>query len=137
VKGSDSAIGYVAEIVGANVGERTVRLRSPTTEEILAWRARLTTKYRDELEEELTWDEGSTFEVSQDVGASADVMFHYVAAVFDQRGKSELSNLIDVDKLTPRELDAAFTESARRGFGGCFPHPNRCGSSYAFRREER
>jgi hypothetical protein len=122
VKGSDSAIGYVAEIVGANVGEGTVRLRSPTTEEILAWRARLTTKYRDELEEELTWDEGSTFEVSQDVGTSADVMFHYVAAVFDQRGKSELSNLIDVDKLTPRELDAAFTESARRGFGGCFPH---------------
>jgi hypothetical protein len=87
------------------VGERTVRLRSPTTEEILAWRARLTTKYRDELEEELTWDEGSTFEVSQDVGASADVMFHYVAAVFDQRGKSELSNLIDVDKLTPRVQD--------------------------------
>jgi hypothetical protein len=49
-------------------------------------------------------------------------MFHYVAAVFDQRGKSELKKLIDVEKPPPQELDAAFTEAARRGFGGCFPH---------------
>jgi hypothetical protein len=122
VKGSDSTIDYVAEIVGANVGEGTVRLRSPTTEDILAWRARLATKYRDELEEELTWDEGSTFEVSEDVGTGGDVMFHYVAAIFDQRGESELRKLIDVEKPPPRELDAAFAEAARRGFGGCFPH---------------
>lgn len=122
VKGSDSTIDYVAESVGANVGEGTVRLRSPTTEDILAWRARLATKYRDELEEELTWDEASTFEVSEDVGTGGDVMFHYVAAVFDQRGKSELSKLIDVEKPPPQELDAAFAEADRRGFGGCFPH---------------
>jgi hypothetical protein len=122
VKGSDSTIDYAAKIVGANVGEGTVRFRSPTTEDILAWRARLATKYRDELEEELTWDENSTFEVSEDVETGGDVMFHYVAAVLDQRGKSELSRLIDVEKPPQRGLDAAFDEAARRGFGGCFPH---------------
>lgn len=36
-----------------------------------------------------------TFEVSDDVGTGGDVMFRYVAAVFDQRGKSELSKLIN------------------------------------------
>src|ERR1700736_452891 len=76
VKGSDSIIESVAENLSANVGEGTVRLRSPTMEE----RERLAIKYHDQLEEELTWDEGSTFEVSEDVGTGDDVMFHYVAA---------------------------------------------------------
>jgi hypothetical protein len=122
VKGSDSAVDSLAGIVGANVGEGPVHLRSPSTSAILAWRRGLTIKYRDQLEEELTWDEDSTFEVSEDVGTSGDVMFHYVAAVLDQRGKSELGKLVGVGKPLPGELDAAFAEASRRGFGGCFPH---------------
>jgi hypothetical protein len=122
VKGNDSTVDSLAEIAGANVGEGTVRLRSPSTEDILAWRGRLAAKYHEQLEDGLTWDEDSTFEVSEDVATSGDVMFHYVAAVLDQRGKSELSKLIDVEKPPPQELDAAFAEASRRGFGGCFPH---------------
>jgi hypothetical protein len=49
-------------------------------------------------------------------------MFHYVAAVLDQRGQSEFRQLIDVRNPPPEELDAAFVEASRRGFGGRFPH---------------
>src|SRR5260370_28529968 len=81
VKGSNSTLDYIAELTGANVSEGTVRLHSPTMQDILAWRERLATKYHDQLEEDSTWDEGTTFEVSEDVAASGDVMFHYVAAL--------------------------------------------------------
>jgi hypothetical protein len=122
VKGSDSTLESVAGNLGANVAnEGTVRLRSPTMEDILAWRERLATKYRDQLEEELTWDEGSTFEISEDVATGGDVMFHYLAAVLDQRGESELGRLLDAGKPSEQELDAAFAEASRRSFGGRFP----------------
>jgi hypothetical protein len=57
-----------------------------------------------------------------DVATSGDVMFHYVAAVLDQRGKSGLSKMLDVGKPPPQELGAAFAEADRRGFAGRFPH---------------
>jgi hypothetical protein len=49
-------------------------------------------------------------------------MFHYVAAVLDQRGKSGLNKLTDVGKPAPPELNTAFAEASRRSFGGRFPH---------------
>jgi hypothetical protein len=122
VKGSDSTVNSVAALLGANVGEGTVRRRSPTLEDILAWRKRLATQYRDQLEEGLTWDEGSPFEVSEDVATRDAVTFHYIAAVLDQHGKSELRQLIDVRNPPPEKLNAAFAEASRRGFGGRFPH---------------
>src|ERR1700735_1619090 len=90
VKGSDSPIDRAAELMGTNVGVGTPGLHSPAIQEILAWRKVVATKYRDQLEEQLTWDEDTTFEVSEDVATSGDVMFHYVAAILDQRGTSEL-----------------------------------------------
>jgi hypothetical protein len=122
VTGSGSPIDQIAEATGANVGVGTPRLYSPTVGEILVWRQGVATKYRDQLEEQLTWDEDTTFEVSEDVATSGDVMFHYVAAILDQHGKSELSTLIDAEKLSTREFDAVFAEADRRGFGGRFPH---------------
>lgn len=96
VKGSNSPIDRVAELMGTNVGVGTPRLHSPAIEVILAWRQGIATKYHDQLEERLTWDEDTTFEVSEDVATSGDVMLHYVAAILDQRGTSELNKLIDV-----------------------------------------
>jgi hypothetical protein len=58
VKDRDSTVDSVAARLGAKVGKGTVRFRSPTLEDILAWRERLATKYRDQLDERLTWDEG-------------------------------------------------------------------------------
>jgi hypothetical protein len=115
IKGSNSPIDRVAELTGTNVGVGTPRLYSPTIEEILVWRQGLATKYRDQLEEGLTWDESSTLEVSEDVATSGDVMFHYVAAVLDQHGKSELSKLstlgnrlrINSVPSLPRQIAAA------------------------------
>jgi hypothetical protein len=86
VKGSKSPINRVAELTGTNVGVGTPRVYSPTIEDILVWRQGVATKYRDQLEEDLTWDEGSTFEVSEDVATSGDVIFHCVAAVFVSTG---------------------------------------------------
>jgi hypothetical protein len=122
VKGSNSTLDSFAELTGANVGEGTVHIHSPKMQDILAWRNRLATKYHDQLEEDLTWDEGTTFEVSEDVAISGDVVFHYVAAVLDQRGKSGLSKLIGAAKPVPQELNATLGEAFRRGFGGRFPH---------------
>jgi hypothetical protein len=86
------------------------------------WRQGVATKYRDQLEEQLTWDEDTTFKVSEDVATSDDVMFHYVAAVLDQHGQSELSKLIDAAEPSRQEFGAVFAEADRRGFGGRFPH---------------
>jgi hypothetical protein len=122
VTGSGSPIDQIAEATGANVGVGTPRLYSPTEGEILVWRQGVATKYRDQLEEQLTWDEDTTFEVSEDVATIGDVMFHYAAAILDQHGKSELSKLIDAEKPSTQEFDAVFAEADRRGFGGRFPH---------------
>jgi len=119
VKASLSAADSIAEVLGTHVGDGPVHFHSPS---IVAWRRRLTTKYRDQLGEELAWDEGSTFEISEDVAVSADVMFRYAAAVLDQRGRSELGTLIGRGEPAFQELDEAFDESSRRGFGGKFPH---------------
>jgi hypothetical protein len=107
IKGINSPKDRVAELTGTSVGVGTPRLYSPTIEEILVWRQGVATKYRDQLEEGLTWDEGSTFEVSEDVATSGDVMFHYVAAVLDQQSKSELSKLINVGQLPAQQLNAS------------------------------
>ena len=122
VKGSNSPIDQVAELTGADVGVGTPRLYSPAVEKILVWRQSVATKYRDQLEEQLTWDEDTTFKVSEDVATSGDVMFHYVAAVLDQHGQSELSKLIDAAEPSTQEFGAVFAEADRRGFGGRFPH---------------
>ncbi len=54
VKGSDSPIDHLAELIGTNVGVGSPRLYSSTVEEILTWRQGLATKYREQLEENLT-----------------------------------------------------------------------------------
>lgn len=69
----------------------------------------------------MTWDEESTFEVSEDVATSSDVMFHYIAAILDQRGTSALSQLIDITEPPRHNYDAVFAEADRRGIGGRFP----------------
>jgi hypothetical protein len=121
VKGSNSPVDQVAALIGTNVGVRSPRFYSPTVEEVFTWRQRLATKYHDQLEEILTWDEETTFEVSEDVATSSDVMFHCIAAVLDQRGTPELSKLIDITEPPRYEYAAVFAEADRRGFGGRFP----------------
>ncbi len=123
VKGSDSPVDLIAEQSGAKIAnEGMVRFNSPTLEDVIAWRERLATQYRDQLQEPLTWDEGSPFETSEDVATHGDVLFRYVAAVLDQRGPFELRKLINLGDPSSQELDAAFAEASRRSFGGRFPH---------------
>jgi hypothetical protein len=121
ISGSDSPVDRIAEAMGSNVGVGTPRFYSPTVEDILSWRRDIASKYRDQLEEKLIWDEEATFEVSEDVATSSDVMFHYVAAILDQRGASELENLVDITEPPRHEYGAVFAEADRRGFGGRFP----------------
>lgn len=121
VEGSDSLIEQMAGRMGASVGVGTPRLYSSPIEDILRWREGLAAKYRDQLQENLAWDEATKFEVSKEVATSSDVMFHYIAAILDQRGISELHKLIDITEPSRIEYEAVFAEADRRGFGGQFP----------------
>jgi len=123
VKGRNPSIDAMGRPpVGAAVSDAPVSFRSPDPKAIRAWRERVASKYREQLGEELTWDEGSPFEVSDDVGTHEDVMLHYLAAVLDQHGPSELRRLKEIGEPSSEAIEAVFAEAERRGFGGRFPH---------------
>jgi hypothetical protein len=103
------------------VADGPLRTRSPTVDSILAWRHRIASKYRDQLDEELTWDEGNTYESSDDVGTNGDVMLRFAAAVMDRRGQAGLSSLTHQRHPTSDEVKAALASAERRGFAGRFP----------------
>lgn len=123
VRGENPLLDVIRDASGreVQVADGPLRTRSPTVESILAWRQRIANKYRDQLDEELTWDEGSTYESSDDVTTSGDVMLHFAAAVLDQRGRAGLSSMIHQRRPTSDEMNAAFANAERRGFAGRFP----------------
>ena len=69
-------------------------LYSPAIPVIVAWRAKLSKKYRNQLLEPLIWDENSAFERSEDVATHADVLLRYVAAVLDRQGAAEAAKML-------------------------------------------
>jgi len=105
----------------AQIADGPLRTRSPDVGRILAWRERIGSKYRDQLGEKLNWSECSTYEDSEDVAASGDVILHFAAAVLDQSGQAGLTNMIRQHRPTSDEMGAAFASAERRGFGGRFP----------------
>ena len=119
-RGENPVIDALGNPPGVQMVDEPVRTRSPTIESIVAWRQRLARKYRDQLDEELTWDERSTYESSEDVATSDDAMLHFAAAVLDQRGQAGLS-MLDQHRPSAGEMDAVFAAAERRGFGGRFP----------------
>ena len=123
VRGENPLLDAIKDASGREVqiADGALRTRSPTVESILAWRQRLASKYRDQLDEELTWDEVSTYESSDDVATSGDVMLHFAAAVLDQRGQAGLRGMTHQRHPTSDEMEAAFANAERRGFAGRFP----------------
>ena len=121
VRGESAVFDALGDATRVEVADGPLPVRSPTPETILAWRQRLASKYRDQLDGELVWDEGSTYENSEDVATSGDVMLRFAAAALDQRGQAGLRTMIYQRRLTSDEREAAFTEAERRGFGGRFP----------------
>lgn len=116
----------LTDLLIANGGMVTVhdgpmRSRSPPNADILAWRDRIALKYRSQLGEDLSWNEDSTFERSEDAATSADMLLRYVAALVDQRGPDAARGLANTGKPATAELDSVFAEATRRGFGGRFP----------------
>ena len=105
----------------AQVADGPLRTRSPDVESILAWRQRIGSKYRDQLGERLIWNERSTYEDSEDVATSGDVILHFAAAVLDRGGQAGLTSMIRQRRPTSDEMGAAFADAERRGFGGRFP----------------
>jgi hypothetical protein len=105
----------------AQVSDEPLRTRSPDVRSILAWRRRIGIKYRDQLGENLDWSERSTYEDSEDVATSGDVILHFAATVLDQSGQAGLTNMIPRRRPTSDEMEAAFAAAERRGFGGHFP----------------
>jgi hypothetical protein len=122
VKGEDPRLDRLAALTGAKtLSTGTGPFYSPAVGTILAWRQRLADKYREQLQGGLTWDEGSDFEDSADVGTSADVWLRYVAAVLDRRGPVEFRRLADRPGPSQEQKDAVLTAAFQRGFGGRFP----------------
>jgi hypothetical protein len=96
VRGENPLFDVIKDASGRDVqvADGPLRMRSPSVESILAWRQRIASKYRDQLDEDLTWDEDSTYESSDDVATSGDAMLHFAAALLDQRGQTGLSSMI-------------------------------------------
>jgi len=115
---------YMVQILKATGGVwdgRPTEFRSPMISDIVRWRTALNDKYRIQLGEELTWDEGSDFEKSEDAATSADMLLRYAAAILDQQGRTAVRALAGTTRPPYPVLDAIFAEAGRRGFGGQFP----------------
>ena len=112
-------IGYLD--ASSDVHEGPMRSRSPSKADILAWRDGISRKYRDQLGEDLSWDEDSAFERAEDAASGADMLLRYVAAVLDQRGETALRGLAGPARPSSTEVEPVFAEANRRGFGGRFP----------------
>jgi hypothetical protein len=69
-------------------------LYSPAIPDIVAWRAKLSEKYRSQLLEPLIWDENSAFEMSEEVSTHADALLRYVAALLDRQGAAEAAPML-------------------------------------------
>jgi hypothetical protein len=122
VRGTNPALDPLVDAIpGLTVASGPLKMRSPTVESIVAWRQRIVSKYHDQLDAELTWDENSDFENSEDLASSQDLLFHYLAAVLDQHGQAGLKEFVAQGAPPRDEIHAAFTEADRRGFGGRFP----------------
>ena len=103
------------------VHEGPMRFRSPPKADILVWRERLARKYRDQLGEDLSWNEDSEFEQSEDAATGADMLLRYVAAVLDQLGEAAVRDLAGTARPSTATVAPVFAEADRRGFGGRFP----------------
>jgi hypothetical protein len=122
VRGEDPVMDALIEHSGAIiVHEGPMRFRSPAKADILAWRERIARTYRDQLGEDLSWDEDSGFELSEDAATSADMLLRFVAAVLDQQGPAAARALAGRAKPPHSELDLVFAETDRRGFTGQYP----------------
>lgn len=113
----------LADLLKARAFEMSgpTRYRSPSKQDVLAWRARITAKYQGQLGEDLIWDEDSPLDVSEDVGTSGDMLLRYVAAKLDQGNPDAANVLIHAQTPSQTEVDQVFAEVKRRGFGGRFP----------------
>jgi len=97
-------------------------LYSPTIPDIVAWRAKLSEKYRSQLLEPLIWDENSAFETSEDVATHADVLLRYVAALLDRQGAAEAAQLLfSRDDVPGEDIQRECAIAAGRGFAGAYP----------------
>jgi hypothetical protein len=123
LRGESPLFDAIADASGKAVqlAEGPLHTRSPTIESILVWRQRIASKYRDQLNEELIWDERSTYEASDDVATNGDLMLHFAAAVMDQRGPTGLGSMMSQIQPSSEEIKAAFADAERRGFAGRFP----------------
>jgi hypothetical protein len=77
--------------------------------------------YHSQLGDDLSWNEDSAFEQSEDAATSADMLLRYVTAVLDQRGSSAVRDLVNTGKPAVDKLDRVFAETIWRGSGGHFP----------------
>jgi hypothetical protein len=122
-RGENPVLDAISDASGRDVrvAKGPLRTRSPTIDSVVAWRQRIASKYREQLDEELTWNERSDFESSEDVGTHDDLLLHFVAAVMDLRGQAGLRSMIHEGQPTSDEIDAVFADVERRGFSGRFP----------------
>jgi hypothetical protein len=119
----DPPPGFMELFPGAVRNGRATRFRSPAPVEIVAWRDRVSAKYRTQLGEDLVWDEDDSFTDSEDVATSADVLLRYVAAVLDERGeKAAAGALLRTTKPPRDQMTPVLAAACQRGMTSSFPH---------------
>lgn len=108
-------------IPGVLYHSRPAQFRSPAVATILAWRDRLSAKYRSQLGEPLSWDEAGEFQVSEDAASSGDLMLRYVAALSDEGGPPAVRRLVGNPRPAHGEIGRTLDAAHARGFSGHFP----------------
>lgn len=118
-----SATRFPSDIPGTHkvIRRVPVRLRSSLKADILAWRDRIASKYKDQLGESLSWNEDSNFEQSESANTDENLMLRYVAAILDQRGPDTARALAGTTMPPYADMASVFAEADRRGFAGRFP----------------
>ncbi|MDQ0474843.1 hypothetical protein [Labrys wisconsinensis] len=114
-------VGFLLRGAGISSRMGAVNLHYPSISDIKRWRSALNSKYKSQLQENISWDEDDEFSKSEDISSTSDIMLMYVAAIIDKYSVSEACSLIKEGRPPYSNLEDVLTGAKYRGFGGNFP----------------
>lgn len=96
--------------------------RTTPKAQVIAWRDRLSEKYKVQLQETLRWDEDSSDEFGEDIARSVGRAHWYVAAVLALRGpKIAADVLAGLKEISSQDYSAVSAQADKLGYSVSLP----------------